>query len=170
MASSAQIVVSSYGYTYSFSGVISVRHEFALKISTDNESAGDREVVTGVRNQPDKVTLTVIETDVGHIAGRADRMIQAMEALKRTRTRCEVVTSARTYTDMLLSEFTAVIDETSQSGWQGTLTFTQYLTQATAAKTNNNSSTPAHTGSAGQAQTVTGSPLQQMLRRAGIEI
>ncbi len=170
MASSVLIVIPSYGYVYSFSGVISVRHELSLKISTDSESASDREVVTGVRNQPDKVTLTVIETDVGHMAGRADQMIQALEALKRTRTKCNVVTSARTYMDMLLSEFTAVIDETSQSGWQGTLTFTQYLTQATTVKTNNNSSTPVHTGSAGQAQTVSGSPLQQMLRRAGIDI
>ena len=168
MASSVQIVVPSYGYTYSFSGVISVRHEFALKISTDNESAGDREVVTGVRNQPDKVTLTVIETDVGPIAGRADRMIQAMEALKRTRTRCEVVTSARTYTDMLLSEFTAVIDETSQSGWQGTLTFTQYKPSAAVQKTNDNSSAAKHTGSTGQVQSVTGDALRQMLQRAGV--
>ena len=170
MSSSVMIIVPSYGYVYSFSGVISVRHELSLKISTNSESAGDREVVTGVRNQPDKVILTVIESDVGHLSGWADRMLQAMEALKQTRTKCSVMTSAQTYTDMLLSEFTAVMDETSQSGWQGTLTFTQYLTKNTAAKTNNNSSTPVHTASARQAETVSGSPLQQMLRRAGIQI
>ena len=170
MSSSVRIVVPSYGYTYTFSGVLSVRHELSLKIATDGESAGDREVVTGIRNQPDRVTLSVVESDVGHLEGWADRMIQAMEALKRMRTRCEVVTPARVYSDMVLSEFTATVDESSQSGWQGTLVFTQVLAKNTAVKTNNNASTPAHTASAGQARTVAGSPLQQMLRRAGIEI
>ncbi len=63
--------------------------------------------------------LSVIETNVGHAAGRADRMLQAMESVKRTRTLCDVVTPARTYTAMLLSEFTATVDESRQSGWKG---------------------------------------------------
>ena len=168
MASSVQIVVPSYGYTYSFSGVISVRHEFALKISTDSESAGDREVVTGIRNQPDKVILTVVETDVGHMAGWADRMLQAMESIKRNRYLCTVVTSALTYTGMLLSGLSVAEDEKNQFGWQGTLTFTQYKTTAKVKKTNDNSSAAAHTGSTGQVQSVEGDALKQMLQRAGV--
>ena len=174
MASSVTIRVPAYGYTYSFSGVLSVKHEFSLKINTDVESFSGSEYVNGARNQPDKVILTVLESDVGHLSGWSDRMLQAMEAVKRNRVLCDVITSARTYTDMLLSEFTAVVDETSQSGWQGTLTFTRYTPPAQAAKTNDNASTPTNTGSTGAVQTVsntgTSSPLRQMLERAGIAI
>ena len=174
MASSVTVRVPSYGYTYSFSGVLSVKHEFSLKISTDAESAYGSDYVNGARNQPDRVILTVLESDVGHLSGWSDRMLQAMESIKRSRVLCEVVTSARTYSGMLLSEFTAMADETSQSGWQGTLTFTRTSPPAVPAKTNDNASTPVNTGSAGAVQTVsdagTSSPFRQMLARAGITI
>ena len=174
MPSSVQIQIPSYGFTYTFSGVISIQHAFSLKIQTESESATGTDYVNGARNQPDKVILTVLESDVGHQSGWADRMLQAMESLKRTRTLCNVVTSAKTYSAMLLSEFTATVDETSQSGWQGTLTFVQYVPPAVPEKTNDNASAATHTGSAGPVQTVSGtgtsSPLRQMLQRAGVDI
>ena len=52
MASSVMVRIPSYGYTYSFSGVLSVRHEFSLKIQTDSESASGTDYVNGARNQP----------------------------------------------------------------------------------------------------------------------
>ena len=168
MPSSVSVRVPAYGYTYTFSGVLSVSHELSLKIRTDAESASGTDYVNGARNQPDKVTLTVIETDVGHPAGWADRMLQAMESLKRARTLCSVATSARTYTNMLLTEFTATVDETSQSGWQGSLTFIRYIPSPSAVKTNDNASRATHTGSAGPVQTVSGDQLIQLLQRAGV--
>ena len=174
MPSSVQIQIPSYGFTYTFSGVISIQHAFSLKIQTESESATGTDYVNGARNQPDKVILTVLESDVGHLSGWADRMLQAMESLKRTRTLCNVVTSAKTYSAMLLSEFTATVDETSQSGWQGVLTFVQYVPPAVPEKTNDNASAATHTGSAGPVQTVSGtgtsSPLRQMLQRAGVNL
>ena len=92
MPSSVQIQIPSYGFTYTFSGVISIQHAFSLKIQTESESATGTDYVNGARNQPDKVILTVLESDVGHLSGWADRMLQAMESLKRTRTLCNVVT------------------------------------------------------------------------------
>ena len=170
MASSVMVRIPSYGYTYSFSGVLSVRHEFSLKIQTDAESASGTDYVNGARNQPDKVILSVVESDVGHRAGWSDRMLQAMESVKRNRVLCEVVTSAHTYSDMLLSEFTATADESSQGGWKGTLTFTQYVPPETRVKTNDNSSAATHTGAAGAAQTVSTSSLIDFLARAGIRV
>ena len=168
MPSSVSVQVPSYGYTYTFSGVVSVQHVFSLKIRTESESASGTDYINGARNQPDKVILTVLESDVGHPAGWADRMLQAMESLKRTRTLCDVATSAKTYSAMLLSEFTAAVDEETPSGWQGTLTFVQYVPPAEPEKTNDNSSAVTHTGSAGPVLTVSGTALKQMLERAGI--
>ena len=170
MSSSAYVMVPAYGYTYSFSGVISIHHAVSLKIQTDAESASGTDYVNGARNQPDRVTLAVIESDVGHPAGWSARMLQAMESLKRNRALCTVVTPAFTYENMLLNEFTATEDETSQSGWQGSLTFTQYVPPAGPEKTADNSSAVTHTGSAAPAKTVSGSPFQQMLERAGITL
>ena len=170
MTSSVSVRVPSYGYTYTFSGVVSVQHVFSLKIRTESESAAGTDYINGARNQPDKVILTVLESDVDHQSGWADRMLQAMESLKRTRTLCDVVTSAKTYSAMLLSEFTAAVDEETPSGWQGTLTFVQYVPPAEPEKANDNSSAVTHTGSAGPVQTVTGTALKQMLERAGVAI
>ena len=168
MPSSIQIHVPSYGYIYTFSGVISVQHEFSLKIQTEAESASGSDYVNGARNKPDKIILSVVETDVGHIAGWSDRMLQAMEAIKRTRTLCNVVTPAKTYSAMLLSEFVTTVDESSQSGWKGTLTFMQYVPPAVQEKTEDNASTVVHTGSTGTVQTVSGTSLQNLLARAGV--
>ena len=78
------------------------------------------------------------------------------------------MTSALTYTGMLLSGLSVTEDEKNQYGWQGTLTFTQYRTTAKVKKTNDNASAATHTGSAGPARTVSGTELAQMLRQAGI--
>ena len=168
MASSVQVYLPSYGYTYHFTGVISVKHEYSLKIQTDSDSASGSDYINGARNQPDRVILSVVETDIGHMAGWANRMLQAMESIKRNRILCTVVTSALTYTGMLLSGLSVTEDEHNQFGWQGTLTFTQYQSNAAVQKTNDNSSAARHTGSTGQIQSVTGDALKQMLQRAGV--
>ena len=168
MLSSVTVYLPSYGYTYTFSGVISIQHEFSLKLQTDSESASGTDYINGARNQPDKVILTVIESDVGHPAGRAARMMQAMESIKRTRTLCSVFTSAFVYSGMLLSEFTATEDETSQSGWTGTLTFTRSITSGGETKMNDNSSTATHTGSAGTAAAISAAELQRLLERSEV--
>lgn len=168
MASSVQVHLPSFGYTYSFIGVLSVKHEYSLKLQTDSSSASGEDYINGARNQPAKVILSVVETDIGHMSGWANRMLQAMESIKRNRYLCTVVTSALTYTGMLLSGMSVTEDEKNQYGWQGTLTFTQYNTAAKVNKTNDNSSAAKHMGSSGQTQSVTGDALEQMLKRAGV--
>ena len=71
MSASVSIRIPSYGYTYTFSGVLSVQHAFSLKIQTNSESATGPDYVNGARNQPDRVVLSVIETNVEHTAGRS---------------------------------------------------------------------------------------------------
>jgi hypothetical protein len=68
---------------------------------------------------------------------------------------------------MLLSDFTATVDETSQSGCQGTLTFTQY-SPAAGVKMNDNSSSTTHVGSVGGSMYLSGEALLDELRRAGV--
>ena len=169
MTSSVRVRLPSLGYTYTFTGVLSVKHEYSLKLQTDSDSADGSDYINGARNQPDRVILSVAESDVMHSAGWSDRMLQALESVKRNRILCTVVTSALTYTGMLLSGLSVTEDEKNQSGWQGTLTFTQYRTTAAVKKTNDNSSAITHTGSAGTARTVSGTELAQMLARAGVE-
>ena len=168
MGSSVQVRLPSYGYTYTFTGVLSIKHEYSLKLQTDSNSAGGSDYINGARNQPDRVILSVMETDIGHQSGWANRMLQALESIKRNRILCTVVTSALTYTGMLLSGLSVTEDDKNQFGWQGTLTFSQYKPTAAVKKTNDNSSAATHTGSSGQSQAVTGDVLAQMLRRAGV--
>ncbi len=78
MTSSVSVQLPSYGYVYTFSGVISIQHEFSLKIQTESESASGSDYVNGARNKPDKIILSIIETDVGHVIGWSDQMLQAI--------------------------------------------------------------------------------------------
>ena len=61
MASSVTVYLPSHGYTYTFSGVIPVQHEFSLKLQTDSESVSGSDYINGARNRPDKVVLSVVE-------------------------------------------------------------------------------------------------------------
>ena len=171
-AASAAYVSCTVGgntYTYHFTGVTSIEHNLALNLN--NKDSQGTDIVNGARNLSSQVTLSVVETDVEHSPGWAARMLEAMAALKKNRVLCRVVTSMAAYDRMLLTEITATQDEDNQYGWSGTLAFMEYIpvTEATAeeVKTNSNSSVRTNTGSSGAGK-ISGSPLQQLLSRAGI--
>ena len=172
-AASAAYVSCSVGgntYTYHFTGVTSIEHNLALNLN--NKDSQGTDIVNGARNLSSQVTLSVVETDTEHSPGWAARMLEAMTALKKNRVLCRVVTSMAAYDRMLLTEITATQDEDNQYGWSGTLAFMEYIpvTEATAeeVKTNSNSSVRTNTGSSGAGK-ISGTPLQQMLSRAGIK-
>ncbi len=167
MASSAYVYVPSYGYTYSFTGVLSINHTLSLKTDSDAEAATGIDYVNAARNAPNQVTLEIIESDVGHAAGWAARMAQAMEALKRNRTICTVSTKYFTYESMLLTEFTMIEDATSQSGWQGSLTFTQFAVSGSGWKSNDYSSYAVNVGNSGTVEQLTYEELIEYMRRSG---
>ena len=153
-----------------FTGVTAIEHSLSLSL---NSTAGQgADLINGARNQPDRVTLTVIETDAEHSPGWSARMLAAMAGLKRKRMLCGVVTSMGSYTDMLLTEITATQDEENQCGWSGSLTFTQYVPSdgGGSVKTNDNSSARQNTGFTGTVKKVTESAFLQMLQRANINV
>ena len=157
-------------YTYHFTGVTSIEHNLALNLN--NKDSQGMDIVNGARNLPNQVTLSVVETDTEHTAGWAARMLKCMVALKKKRVLCKVVTSMATYEDMLLTEINATQDEENQFGWSGSLAFMEYIPvteeNAEALKTDTNSSVRTNTGSSGAGK-ISGSPLQQLLSRAGIK-
>ena len=77
-----------------------------------------------------------------------------------------------TETSELLTEINATQDEENQYGWSGTPAFMEYIPvaeeNAEALKTNSNSSVRTNTGSSGAGK-ISGTPLQQMLARAGLK-
>ena len=170
MESTAYVVCSEYGYTYRFCGVIAVEHNLALNIGNDASQGGD--IINGARNLPDQVTLSVIETDVSHSAGWSKKMLEAMASLKKNRYLCRVVTGMATYKNMLLTEITATQNDENPYGWEGRLTFMQYVkvTSAAAAKENTNSSVRRNTGTTAAKKTTSGSSAVSLLQTAGIAV
>ena len=165
-ASSAAYVtarVNGAPCTWHFTGVTAIEH--SLSLSLGSTAAQGADLVNGARNQPDRVTLTVIETDAEHSPGWSSRMLAAMAGLKRERMLCSVVTSMGTYTDMLLTEITATQDEENQCGWSGSLAFTQYVPSdgANMVKTNDNSSAREHTGFTGNIVQLTSGTMNRLL-------
>ena len=158
-SSSAYITVKPYNQICHFTGVISVTHSLSLKVFETSDATELGSYVNGAKNQPDKVTLSVIETDAAHpAAGCAARMLDLLSAVKRDRLLCRVVTPHHTYDDMLLSGISVTQDEEHPDGWSGDITFTEYipLVALSDAKTDDNSSAAKNTGSAAPAKTVSG--------------
>ena len=172
MASTAYVACAADGknYAWHFTGVTAIEHSLTLDLN--REASQGTEPVNSARNLPDRVTLSVIETDTAHSPGWSARMLEAMASLKRNRIPCRVVTSLGTYENMLLTEITATQDEENQEGWSGELVFLEYLPASAGndgeVKTNTNSSVRENTGTAGNLKKVTGTALTQMLQRAGV--
>ena len=170
------ILVKALGYRYSFDGVTSLSHSLSLKISTDSDSAqGD--TVNNARNEPDVVTLSVVASDTHvAVAGWARQTLESLCQIKEYRLLCRVVTSLRSYDNMLLSAISVLQDENSQSGWTGTLTFTHAEPAAGAAAASASdsvrSSVPRSSGTSStkSAGAKDGSVLQTILREAGISL
>ena len=173
MAVSSAYVTAAVGgkkQTWHFTGVTSIEH--ALSLNLNSTASGGTDVISGARNRPDRVTLSVIETDAARGAGGFARILADLDTLKRNRTLCRVVTSMGTYRKMLLTEITAAQDEENQCGWKGTLVFTESDQSAgkdtSGTKTNNNASTRKNTGTTA-AKKLTESAFLQLLQRAGIK-
>ena len=82
MASAVRVLLPSFGYTYTFTGVLSVKHEYSLKLQTDSSSASGDDYINGARNQPDKVILSVLETEGKMYFGLIlERMVEADTAI-----------------------------------------------------------------------------------------
>ncbi len=172
MAVSSAYITAAVGgrkQTWHFTGVTSIEHNLSLNLNSTASRESD--MVSGARNRPDRVTLSVIETDAVRGAGGSARILADMDALKRSRTLCRVVTSMGTYRKMLLSEITAAQDEENQCGWKGTLSFTEYEPSAgkntAGAKVNNNASARKNTGTTA-VKKLTESAFLRLLQRAGI--
>ena len=129
-------------------------------------------MINNARNEPDVVTLSVVASD-NHVpvAGWARQTMRSLAAIKESRYLCTVITSLRTYDNMLLTGIMALQDETCPEGWTGTLTFT-HLNSAGAGHVNDQSSTPVVSGSSAvkKVGTQSGSVLQTILKEAGITI
>ena len=166
------MIVKSLGYRYSFDGVTSISHSLSLKVNTDSDASGAADVINNARNEPDVVTLSVVASD-NHVpvSGWARQTMRSLAGIKEGRYLCTVVTSLRTYDNMLLTGIMVLQDETCPEGWTGTLTFT-HLNSAGAGHVENQSSTPRSAGSAAvrKVGTQSGSVLQTILKEAGIAL
>ena len=133
---------------YTFDGVIKIQQQMSLKIEEDPSKKKEL-YVNNARNEPDKVTLDVMMSDVygDQVSGqlivesttfdtnsaqsigsgggntRSSRAVNLLHTLKESRRMLTVVTPQYVYTDMLLQGVTVTQDDSCPFGWQGQLTF-----------------------------------------------
>ncbi len=149
--SSAHVPVKETAVSYHFTGITEIHHHLSLKIFDKADVTEVASFVNGAKNEPDRVTLSVIETDAAHSAdGWAARMLDILYSVKRNRMLCRVITPQKTYEDMLLSEISATHNVESPDGWSGDISFMEYIPMAVLgeSKEDDNASTPKNTGSA----------------------
>ena len=173
MESSAYLVLEDLGYTYHFTGVVSVEYNFALNIGNDSSQGGD--IINGAKNLPDQVTLSVVESDTAHSAGWSAKMLEAMKSVKQNRYLCRLVTPMGSFRKMLLTEITASEDAGNACGWSGDLVFMQYLddwitvgSSSDSGESSTRLTTRKHTGTKNTGVVLTGDALAQVLQRSGI--
>ena len=171
--STAYVLVKKLGYRYSFDGVTAISHALNLKVSTDSDSSEGTDYVNNARNEPDVVTLSVVASDANvPVAGWSRQTLTSLCQIKELRLLCQVVTSLRSYDNMLLTSISIQQDDSCTDGWTGTLTFTHTDPPAAEVKTNDNASTPVSSGAAAARNVGNqgGSVLQTILRESGIKL
>ena len=158
-------------YTYHFTGVISIEHN--LSLSLQNTSSQGEDILNGARNQPDQVTLSVVETDAEHEPGWSKKMLKAMKTIKKDKIVFRLVTSMMTYKKMILTDITATQDEENQDGWSGTLVCTQYVSSGSEGEQDGKTTAQAldqkYSGVMGSGQKLTDEQIREKLKRAGIK-
>ena len=134
------------GQVLRLSAVTQLRHAFTAKVNVDASSDAAGDLVNGARNQPTKLTLSILESGVGYPSGRCRLVLECLERLKRTRQILTVETALHTYSFMLLSDLTVIQDDRTGEGFSATLIFTEVtaLSQASASAA---SASAAATGS-----------------------
>lgn len=164
---SVAIYDPSNGKVYMFDGVTKIQHALSMKIEEEPEKHKE-EYTNNARNEPDKLTLDVVMSDVydgeGAIisargftdaertaydktkdslihpdAPRSENAFYVLHDLKEARKKLCVITPQFVHTDMLLASVTVNQDEEHTHGWEGQIVF-QHTYKAAAPK--NNNSTP----------------------------
>ncbi len=163
MASSVSVTVKDSGAVLRFSGVTAVRISQSLRVASGSEGEDAADLMNGARNQPTKVTLSVVETDT---AGnhRCRNMLAALTALRAGRKLCRVRTAIMDFDSLLLTDFTAVRDEAGPESWTGTLTFTEVLPESGSGASGPEGNTGIRTGGA----RVSGEEAETIFAQAGI--
>lgn len=137
------------GATYYFDGVIKIEHAVQLKIEDDPSNIKKAEEYTNnAKNEPDEVKIEIAMSNVyattGDLPGRSgDRLKNAfsvLDELKTSRKLLKVITSLKTYSDMLIKSLAVTQAEGNADGWSGELTLHQLVEPYKAAKKSNNTS------------------------------
>ena len=153
------------GKYYTFDGVTKIQQESSLKIEEDPSTKKEL-YINNARNEPDKVKLDVMMSDVYTGGGnlvvstsdgtseydaaavtnfisngdtRSAAAVAVLHSLKENRHKITVVTPQYVYIDMLLQDLTVTQDETCPFGWSGQVSFQEMYETAT--KTDSTSST-----------------------------
>ena len=128
-------ITQSDGKNFTFDGVVAIQHSLSSKFDEDPSDDAD-EYKNSAKNEPDKVTIDVMMSDVYTSTGnltdahprakentRSAAAFTALHQIKEERELLMVVTPQYIYTDMVLGTVTVNQDENSQYGFEGQLTF-----------------------------------------------
>lgn len=137
------------GKTYVFDGVTKIQEECSVKIEEDPSTKKEL-YVNNARNEPDKVKIDVMMSDVytgsssitiatseGYVAPegldtenyitggdtRSATAAQVLHALKKARDKLTIVTPHMVFVDMLFQDMTIMQDSSCPYGWTGQVTF-----------------------------------------------
>ena len=139
------------GKMYVFDGVVKIQHQISMKMEEEPSKHKDQ-YVNNARNEPDKLTLEIVMSDVydggGEIANsvemdatqfdaynasksristagetRSSNAYATLKELKESRRKLSIVTPQYVYTEMLIASLVVNQEEASPYGWQGQIVF-----------------------------------------------
>ena len=143
--------------TYYFDGVIKIDHSVQLKIEDDPSNIKKKsEYVNNAKNEPDEVKIEIAMSNVyattgdlpGHSGDRLKNAFAALDGLKQACKLLKVVTSLKTYSDMLIKVLQVTQAEGNADGWNGEITLHQMIQPAKKEKTYDNTSSDVDNGTA----------------------
>ena len=142
----------SDGAIYTFDGVVKINHALSMDLQEEPEGEKKAKYVNNAKNEPDKLTIDVMMSDVytggtlldmgGYMSAqqssaldaarnavttqgftRSAVFFHALHWLKEQRRKLAVITPQYVHVDMIIASVTVSQDENSPFGWEGQIGF-----------------------------------------------
>lgn len=138
--------------TLMFDGVLKVQHTAALKIEDDPDNVKKgKGFVNNAKNEANEVIFNVIMSPVyttkndlaGSSGNRSKNAYSTLLEVKVARRKVQVITTLKTYNNMLIKSIQILQDETNPYGWEAEIAFHEVLTSAGKASSGSTQSSKA---------------------------
>lgn len=121
--------------SYYFDGVTSLEHSLTVKVEDDPKNAKKETHINNAKVEPNKLTISAMMSNLyttegalpGKKKNRAQNALDVLDRIRNDRKKLDVITSMRTYKEMLIESIAIKQDDSNVEGWEAQISLKQFM-------------------------------------------